>query len=121
VYSDAISRTYTLAPEGNTTTWYHRINPTFGVTTSEVAEHFLYGLSLDVAGLTFSGGLHSARQTILHPDSGLQPGDPFAGKVADIPTAKDWTHKGFVAVGADLRVAVALFKAALGVGKFGSQ
>jgi len=99
--------------------WYHRINPTFGITISELAEHFLYGASFDFGGFTVAGGLHSARQTILSPDSGLQIGDVFAGAATAIPTATDWTHKGFVAAGVDLRAAVTLFKSALGVGKFG--
>jgi hypothetical protein len=98
--------------------WYHRVNPTFGVTTSELAEHFLYGVSVDFGGFTVGGGLHSARQTILHPDSGLQVGGPFTGTVDTIPTAKNWTSKGYFSLGVDLRAVVAMFKAAAGVGKF---
>ncbi len=99
--------------------WYHRLNPTFGLTISELAEHFLTGISFDYGGFVIVGGVMASRQTILSPDSGLSVGDAFSGSESEIPTAKDWTFKGYVGGGIDFRAVVSLMKAAAGAGKIG--
>lgn len=90
--------------------FYHRVNPSFGVTLDDFSDNALAGISVDLGPFVFTGGVHFARVRKLSEKSGLSEGDPFAGEASEIPTTLHWDHGAFVGVSIDLRAASQLLQ-----------
>jgi hypothetical protein len=90
--------------------FYHRLNPSFGITLDNYSDNALVGVSLDLGAFVFTGGLHYARVKDLSAESGLKPGDPFEGEATEIPTTKTWERGVFFGVSIDLRAAAQLLQ-----------
>lgn len=92
----------------------NRLNPTLGVSLSDLPNNALLGVSWDVFnGAVLTAGMHLSRVTVLSPESGLKVGDPFTAPAEQLPTVREWRAKGFIALSVDLRAAVQLVRTAL--------
>ena len=95
--------------------WFAHINPTIGVSITNMSDHAIFGATIDVGQFLFTIGSHLEHVNRLAASSGLSAGSEFAGEEAAIPQSKRWLTHGFVGVSVDLRAAAALLKA-LGTG-----
>jgi hypothetical protein len=96
------------------------VNPSVGVTLTDVGKNALAGITLDGGAAFFlTYGVHAGEVSELQPQSGLQVGSTFAGPSGDIPTRTHWKAEQFIAITVDIRAALGLLRAALGTAATG--
>jgi hypothetical protein len=106
-----------LSPRGvEVSSFLTHLNPTVGFAVNDPLENAFLGVSLDLFdGILVTGGVHVGHVSVIDPNSGLTEGVLFNGTVDQVPTAKDWRARAFWSVSLDLRAAVQLIRAVLGI------
>lgn len=88
--------------------WWHRINPMFGVVLNDISRNALVGVSLDFPfGIVAHYGAHMGRTSEIDPESGLAAGSAIASD-GTIPVIRRWNTDRFLGLTLDARVALKL-------------
>lgn len=88
--------------------WWHRINPMFGVVLNDISRNALGGVSVDFPfGIVAHAGWHMGRTSEIDPESGLAAGSAIASD-GTIPVIRRWNTGTFFGLTLDARVALKL-------------